>query len=146
MFSAGLGELFPKILAQQLEGISMKVRSVLVVILSVGIFWGGVPEVFAHTIDVVAAREKARGYARQKVADPNRAYEHYTTDCLAAFSGHNHYVRCAIFYLDENRVQLCKERIEVYLDAHRRGKGLSETWTWIEDPTMFVKHTSAKEC
>jgi hypothetical protein len=116
----------------------MKIRDLLVLILGLGVFWSGVPEVLAHNIDVVAAREKAREYARKKVADPNRAYEHYTTDCLAVFPGHNHYVRCSIFYQDENRNQLCKERVEVYAAAHSRFEfGSSE---------LFIKHTSAKEC
>jgi hypothetical protein len=122
----------------------MKMRELLVPVLALALVWSGAPSVVAHNIDVVAAREKAREYARQKVADPNRAYEHYTTDCLAAFPRHNHYVRCSIFYQDKNRVQLCKERIEVYLAAHHNAGGLD--LGEITSPTMFIKHTSAKEC
>jgi hypothetical protein len=124
-----------------LEAIAMKMRELLVPVLALALLWSGAPSVVAHNIDVVKARDKAREYARQKVADPNRAYEHYTTDCLAAFPGHNHYVRCSIFYQDENRVQLCKERIEVYLQPHRK-----TMTTNLYDPTMFIKNTSAKEC
>jgi len=122
----------------------MKIRPVLALIVALGIFWSGVPRVFAHTIDVAMARDKAREYARQKVADPNRAYEHFSTDCLAAFPGHNHYVRCSIFYLDANRVQLCKERIEVFLAAHSHAKwpDLGEVTSF----TLYIKHTSAKDC
>jgi hypothetical protein len=122
----------------------MKKRSLLVFILALGLFSSGISEVSAHNIDVVVAREKAREYARQKVADPNRAYEHYTTDCLAVFPGHNHYVRCSVFYQDANRVQLCKERIEVFLAAHGHAKwpDLGEVTSF----TMYVKHTSSKEC
>ncbi len=122
----------------------MKMQSLLVCILALGLFLSGIREVSAHNIDVVAAREKAREYARQKVADPNRAYEHYTTDCMAAFPGHNHYVRCSVSYLDANRVQLCRERIEVYLAAHSHAKwpDLGE----VTSPTLYIKHTSAKDC
>src|SRR6058998_1157308 len=99
----------------------MKMRSVLVLILALGIFWCAVPTLFAaHNIDVAMARDKAREYAKQKVADPKRAYEHFTTDCVAAFPGHNHVVRCSIFYLHDKRNQLCKERIEVSLPAHHK--------------------------
>jgi hypothetical protein len=120
------------------------IRTTTVLALSLFIIASGIPSVKAHNIDVVAAREKAREYARQKVADPNRAYEHYSTDCLAAFPGHNHYVRCSIFYQDENRRQLCKERIEVYLAAHHNAGGLD--LGRVTDLRMYVKHTSAKEC
>ena len=122
----------------------MKMRSVLVLILALGIFWSGVPRVFAHNIDVAKARDKAREYAKGKVADPNRAYEHFTTDCLAAFPGHNHYVRCSIFYFDGSRNQLCKERIEVYLPEHHRAK--FPDLGMVSNFDYFLKHTSTKEC
>lgn len=119
----------------------MKIRDILALILTLGLFWSGVPRVFAHTIDVAKARDKAREYAKKKVDDPNRTYQHFTTDCLAAFSGHNHVVRCSIFYLDDSRNQLCKERIEVFLEPHKK-----TFITNIGSPEMFIRHTSAKEC
>jgi len=120
----------------------MKIRDVLALILALGVFCSGMPRVFAHNIDVTKARDKAREYARQKVDDPNRAYQHFTTDCLAAFPGHNHYVRCSIFYFDDGRNQLCKERIEVFLPAHHTAK-----WGGtVTDLTYNLKHTSTKEC
>jgi len=122
----------------------MKIRSVIILILALGLFWSGVPRLFAHNIDVAKARDKAREYAKQKVADPNRAYEHFTTDCLAAFPGHNHYVRCSIFYFDESRKQLCKERIEVYLPEHHMAK-FPDLGT-VQELTYNLKHTSTKEC
>ena len=119
-------------------------RTLVIHVLVFCMLWAGVPDVGAHNIDVVKAREKAREYARQKVDDPNRAYQHFTTDCLAAFPGHNHYVRCSIFYLDDNRKQLCKERIEVYLEAHHTAK--FPDFGTVTSPTLYVKHTSPKEC
>jgi hypothetical protein len=117
------------------------VRATTVIALSLCIIAGGVPTVNAHNIDVVKARDKAREYARQKVADPNRAYEHFTTDCLAAFPGHNHIVRCSIFYFDDSRNQLCKERVEVYVEPHKK---TISTNTWSNE--MFIRPTSAKGC
>jgi len=122
----------------------MKIRPALALILALGVFCSGMPKVFAHTIDVAQAREKAREYARKKVDDPNRAYQHFTTDCLAAFPGHNHYVRCSIFYFDDNRNQLCKERIEVYLPAHHAAK--FPDFGTVQEFTYNLKHTSTKEC
>lgn len=102
---------------------------------------------FAHNIDVKAAREKARDYARKKRSDPGRTYKHYSTDCVAAYPGHNHYVRCTISYQNEADTargrQTCTERIEVYLRAHL--KTILEGTTHM-DPTMHIKHTSNRQC
>jgi hypothetical protein len=101
----------------------------------------------AHNIDVKAAREKARDYARAKRSDAGRTYKHYSTDCAAAYPGHNHYVRCTISYQNEADTargrQTCTERIEVYLKAHL--KTILEGTTHM-DPTMYVKHTSDRQC
>ena len=118
-----------------LHHVSDAMRSVTVVLLMVSVFSIGVPSIraaAAHNIDVKKAKEKAQEYARKKVGDPNRNYKHFMTDCLAAFPGHNHYVRCSIFYQDADRKQLCKERIEVYLP----------NLTFLMD----IKHTSSNDC
>ena len=122
-------------------------RHAVVFTLVLGLSCIGVPTINAcatHNIDVKKAKEKAQEYARQKIADPNRNCKHFATDCLAAFPGHNHYVRCSIFYQDADRKQMCKERIEVYLEAHR--KGIDNPILGLESWTMYIKHTSAKDC
>ena len=71
-----------------------------VVMLAAVLFVFGVtamPTPSYHNIDMVKARDKAREYARKKVDDRNRNYEHFSTDCTPAFEGHNHYARCVIF-------------------------------------------------
>lgn len=101
----------------------------------------------AHNINVQAAREKARDYARAKRSDPGRTYKHYSTDCVAAYPGHNHYVRCTISYQNAADTargrQTCTERVEVYLRAHL--KTILEGTTHM-DPTMYLKHTSDRQC
>jgi hypothetical protein len=103
--------------------------------------------VFAHNISLKAAREKAREYARSVRDAPGRNYEHYETDCTIAFPGHNHYVRCTLFFQNaEDRKSgkwTCKERIEVYFRAHQ-DVGLFDEGLW--DKTMYLKHTSQKTC
>lgn len=107
------------------------------------------PRVSAHNIDLEAAREKARDYARSIRNHPGRTYKHYATDCVRAFSGHNHYVRCTIYFQNaEDRERgewTCKEQIEVYLDAHRGG-GVWGTSEKTQNPTMHIKRTSQRAC
>lgn len=122
----------------------IKVKTLVILVLLSSMFWAGVPNVDAHNIDVVKAREKAREYARKKVDDPNRAYQHFSTDCMAAFPDHNHYVRCSILYLDDNRRLLCKEKIEVYLGEHHKAKGLD--FGIVQPAELYLKHTSPKDC
>lgn len=125
-------------------GRRIAVKTLVIQMLVICMLWAGVPNVDAHNIDVAKAREKAREYARQKVDDPNRAYQHFSTDCVAAFPDHNHYVRCSILYLDDSRKLLCKERIEVYLGEHHKAKGLD--FGTVQPPELYLKHTSTKDC
>ncbi len=101
--------------------------------------------VFAHNIDLEAAWEKARDYARAKRSDPGRTYKH-STDCVEAFPGHNHYVRCTISYQNEGDTargrQTCTERIEVYLWHHVKPNPLKE----FQYPDMYIKNTSKNQC
>jgi len=98
----------------------------------------------AHSIDLKTAREAARNYARGVRDQSGGKYAHYSTSCVKAFPGHNHYVRCSIFYFDESRKQLCKERIEVYLPEHHMAK-FPDLGT-VQELTYNLKHTSTKEC
>jgi hypothetical protein len=116
-------------------------RTTIVLVLSLCVIVGGISRVNAHNIDVVKARDKAREYAKKKVDDPNRAYQHFSTDCLAAFPGHNHIVRCSIFYFDDSRNQLCKERIEAFVAPHEKTL-TTNTFSY----EIFIRHTSTKEC
>ena len=116
-------------------------RTTVVLALSLCIMVGGIPSVHAHNIDVAKARDKAREYAKKKVDDPNRSYQHFSTDCLAVFPGHNHIVRCSIFYFDDSRNQLCKERIEVFVAPHQK---TLTTNTFSSE--LFIRPTSPKGC
>ncbi|MBA3765852.1 MAG: hypothetical protein H0W99_02470 [Acidobacteria bacterium] len=73
----------------------------------------------AHNIDLAKAQEIARDYARQVRKESNGKYLHYSTDCRNLFQGHNHYVRCAIEYTDDEKTggtnpALCRESIDVF--------------------------------
>jgi hypothetical protein len=104
--------------------------------------------VFAHNINLQAARDKAREYARSIRDSPGRNYVHYETSCVTAFPGHNHYVRCNLYFQNAEDKKLgnwtCTEKIEVYLNAHKKTLGgLVEAFG---DPEMHVKQTSKKTC
>jgi hypothetical protein len=102
----------------------------------------------AHDIDLREARETARDYARSIRNDPGRTYKHYATDCVRAFSGHNHIVRCTIFFQTvqdkEQGKWTCRERIEVYFIPHEeRGGGfLGTTYTFKN----YIRRTSQRAC
>jgi hypothetical protein len=104
--------------------------------------------VFAHNIVLAEAREKAREYARSIRDDPGRNYIHYRTNCVAAFPGHNHYVRCTLFFQNakdrERGEWTCKENIEVYNKAH--GKTFGGLVDRFGDPTMYIRRTSQRAC
>ncbi len=92
----------------------------------------------AHNINLEKAQEFARDYARQVRKESNGKYTHYSTDCYRLFEGHNHYVRCLIEYDDDapkdKSSKLCRETIDVYLQAHNRG----ETFDY------YIKHYSGR--
>lgn len=103
----------------------------------------------AHNINLEKAWEKARDYARVKRSDPGRTYKHYATDCVEAFPGHNHVVRCTVFYQTLNDKEkgkwTCKERIEVYHEAHRR-TGPGGIFESFGNDAMFIRNTSKRQC
>lgn len=103
----------------------------------------------AHNIDLEKAWEKARDYARAKRSDPGRTYKHYATDCVKAFSGHNHVVRCTIFYQNpkdkERGKWTCSERIEVYHEAHGR-TGPGGIFERFGNDILHIRHTSKRQC
>jgi hypothetical protein len=107
------------------------------------------PKVLAHSIDLEAAWEKARDHARSVRNDSNGNYKHYATDCVKAFTGHNHYVRCTIFFQTEKDKErgkwTCRERVEVYHEAHGR-TGPGGIYERFGNDTMYLKHTSQKIC
>jgi hypothetical protein len=96
----------------------------------------------AHNIDLAKARETARDFARAIRAQSNGNLIHYSTNCVRAFPGHNHIVRCNIEYQNakdtEKGVYTCKESVEIFVDSHSRGSG--------EDYRTFVRHTSRNRC
>lgn len=109
------------------------------------IFTGSVS---AHSIDLAAAREKAREYARSVRDAPGRNYVHYATSCVRAFTGHNHIVRCTLFF-QNTKAKLqgywtCRENIEVYHNAH--GKTLGGLVDRFGDATMYIRRTSQRAC
>ena len=85
--------------------------------------------VSAHNIDLKKAREAARTYARQVRDESGGKYVHYSTNCVAAFPGHNHIARCLIDYQNEadtkKGVYTCRELIEIKVPVHGYYKGLS---------------------
>lgn len=76
----------------------------------------------AHNISLEKSWEMARDYARSVRKESGGKYLHYTTDCWKLFEGHNHYVRCVIFYNNKENDRaptiLCRETIDVYYQAH----------------------------
>jgi hypothetical protein len=94
----------------------------------------------AHNIELATAREMARDFARAIRAQSNGKFKHYSTNCVSAFPGHNHIVRCLVEYQsakDADRgVYTCKESLEVFLHSHKHG----------ESYIMKVRHTSGNIC
>ena len=78
--------------------------------------------VSAHNIDLVKAREVARNYARQVRDESGGKYLHFSTNCVRAFPGHNHIVRCLIDYQNaadaKKGVYTCRELIEIKMKPH----------------------------
>jgi len=97
---------------------------------------------FAHNIDLDKSWELAREYARLVRKQSNGRYLHYNTNCVNAFPGHNHIVRCAVAYQDAKDtkagVYTCKERVEFHLWAHSRAKQLNYV--------IYGRHTSNNSC
>ena len=121
--------------------------AIAIVLMSTGLIFGS--NTRAHNIDLEKAWEKARDYARAKRSDPGRTYKHYATDCVKAFPGHNHIVRCTIFYQNpkdkERGKWTCSERIEVYHDAHGR-TGPGGIFERFGSDVMHIRHTSKRQC
>lgn len=76
----------------------------------------------AHSIDLAKARQVVRDYARSVRDESGGKYLHYSTNCVRAFPGHNHFVRCVIEYQNAKDtaagVYTCKESVEVYMQPH----------------------------
>jgi len=117
------------------------------VLMSAGLVFAA--DALAHNIDLEKAWEKARDYARVKRSDPGRTYKHYATDCVEAFPGHNHIVRCTVSYQNpkdkERGKWTCSERIEVYLEAHGRS-GPGGIYERFGSDVMHIRHTSQRQC
>jgi hypothetical protein len=94
----------------------------------------------AHNIDLKKAREAARDYARSVRDASNGKYAHYSTNCVAAFPGHNHIARCLIDYKNEadakKGVYTCRELIEIKMAPHNQGL----------DYTLWGEHASSNQC
>lgn len=132
--------------------IGLTLRSVMLGVIAT--FFIGASLVFttnalAHNIDLEKAWKKAQDYARAKRSDTGRTYKHYATDCVEAFPGHNHIVRCTISYQNEKDKErgkwTCTERIEVYHEAHGR-TGPGGIIERFGSDVMYIKHTSPREC
>jgi hypothetical protein len=97
---------------------------------------------FAHNIPLDKAREIARNYARISRKESPRKYLHYATNCVNAFPGHNHIVRCIIHLQNERDknagVWTCTETVELYLKAHSNSKYL--------DYRIYARGTSFSGC
>ena len=117
------------------------------VLMSAGLVFAA--NALAHNIDLEKAWEKARDYARAKRSDPGRTYKHYATDCVKAFPGHNHIVRCTISYQTpkdkEKGKWTCSERIEVYHEAHGR-TGPGGIYERFGNDVLHIRHTSQRQC
>ena len=99
--------------------------------------------VFAHNTDLAKAWELTRDYARSVRAESGGKYLHYSTNCVRAFPGHNHIVRCVIEYQNAKdtaaRVYTCKETIELKMKAHSQTGGYPVY-------TIYGQHTSNNKC
>jgi hypothetical protein len=96
----------------------------------------------AHNIDFDKAREVAREFAKAIRAQSKGDYIHYSTNCVSAFPGHNHIVRCLIDYQNAKdtaaNVYTCREAIELYMPPHGRGD--------THNYTIRIRHTSGNKC
>jgi hypothetical protein len=116
---------------------------VLIAALSMGASLVFTSSAIAHNIDLDKAWELARNYARSVREESNGKYLHYTTNCVKAFPGHNHFVRCVIEYQNAKDtaagVYTCKETIELYMVPHDYGR---------DGPvyTIYARHTSSNKC
>jgi hypothetical protein len=99
----------------------------------------------AHNIDLKKAREAARDYARmvreQVHGGLQGTFVHYSTNCVRAFPGHNHIVRCLIEFQNpadtRKGVYTCRETIEIKMLPH---KGDAVNFD------LFGFHTSTSYC
>ena len=81
----------------------------------------------AHNIDLKKAREAARDYARMVKEQVHGGlygtYIHYSTNCVRAFPGHNHIVRCLIEFQNSDDTRkgtyTCRETIEIKMHPHK---------------------------
>lgn len=99
----------------------------------------------AHNIDLKKAREAARDYARmvreQVHGGLQGTFVHFSTNCVRAFPGHNHIVRCLIEFQNDadtkKGVYTCREMIEIKMLPH---KGDEVNFD------LFGFHTSTNYC
>ena len=95
----------------------------------------------AHNIDLEAARNAARRYARQVRDQSVGKYQHYSTNCENAFPGHNHIVRCQIDYqhdaFTKSAAYTCREFIEIKVAPH------GSIFNPVKSGILYGYHTSA---
>src|SRR5205085_1891114 len=95
----------------------------------------------AHNIDLEAARDAARRYARQIRDQSAGKYQHYSTKCENAFPGHNHIVRCQIDYQHESFTKstayTCREFIEIKVEPH------GSIFNPVKSGFLYGYHTTA---
>lgn len=96
----------------------------------------------AHNIDLDKAWEAARNYARKVRKESSGKYLHYSTNCVRAFPGHNHIVRCLIDFQNAKDaaagVYTCRESIEILMLPHSRSGQMNYDLRWM--------HTSTNQC
>lgn len=97
--------------------------------------------VSAHNIDLEAARNAARRYARQVRDQSAGKYQHYSTKCENAFPGHNHIVRCQIDYqhdsFTKSTAYTCREFIEIRVPPH------GSIFNPVKSGFLYGYHTTA---
>ena len=112
---------------------------VAAILMSASFIFSG--NVSAHNIDLEAARNAARRYARQVRDQSAGKYQHFSTNCENAFPGHNHIVRCQIDYQHESFTKstayTCREFIEIKVPPH------GSIFNPVKSGFLYGSHTTA---
>jgi hypothetical protein len=95
----------------------------------------------AHNISLANAQNMVLQYAETVVDESKGKYIQAETDCYNLFPGHNHYVRCEIYYKDQATKNttgqgVCYETVDVYVQSHRDGQSFKK----------WMRHTSYQHC
>lgn len=111
------------------------------ILMSASLIFSG--NVSAHNIDLNKAREVVRNYARMVRDQSGGKYVHYSTNCVAAFPGHNHIARCLIDYKNEEDtkkgVYTCRELVEIKLWPHKAGINYTPRGVHVSPPCGNIK-------